>query len=228
MNIAMHNQDLERLALSEVPATPPPEVLRFAGVALSYRRAGPVVWVPDFSLRQTEALALLGRNGAGKTTIMRAAVGNLRAKAGAVEVFGSPVARLSRWDQSRLYHVIELESNYDFLSLQQLFELHAQLYPHWREPLAAEFATRAEIPRRQIVATMSRGQKLKARLACALGTQPLLLILDEPFESVDAVSRSLIRESLLSWRQAGGGSLLYSSHRDADVEGLAARTLTVD
>lgn len=175
----------------------------------------------DLQVASNWAVALLGANGAGKTSVMLVAAGKLKPAEGEAVTLGYPSDRIPRPAAARLYEVIGWESSYDFLSLEQFWEWHHAFYPRWSGQVARDLAEELQVPSDRPLDRLSRGQKLKARLTCALGVRPELLILDEPFEGLDGRSRTVLKVALARWLIECCGGLLYSAHRDEDVAGLA-------
>nr|WP_243758036.1 ABC transporter ATP-binding protein [Allobranchiibius sp. GilTou38] len=159
---------------------------------------------------------VLGPNGAGKTTSMLMASGLLRPDAGRVQVLGNdvwadPVAAKALFgvapDGLRLF---------DGLSAQELLRFVGELRS-MPGPVIAERA--AELlhvlgladAANVVVADFSAGMTKKIGLACAMLHAPRVLILDEPFESVDPVSAQTMR-AVIARYVAGGGTVVMSSH----------------
>lgn len=198
------------------------------GIGISLPPAGTILQNFSLRLRPGEAVALLGRNGQGKTTLLRIAAGLLEPDAGAVTILGIDLLTAPRAACEEMYHVIEPESVYDFLTFRQYAEVHRAIYRRWNEDAADRFCRSAGVPMNQALSTLSRGQRLKARLACAFASGTRFLVLDEPFESLDAESRLLLRSHLAAWRSAGTGAILYSAHRQEDSDGVASHALTLE
>ncbi len=153
---------------------------------------------------------LLGPSGSGKTTLMRAIVGVQIVKSGTVTVLGDPAgtARLRR----RVGYLTQAPSVYADLTVRENARYFASLYG-----LGAVEADRAVVDvglgdaARQLVGTLSEGQRSRASLACALVSNPDVLILDEPTVGQDPVLRDELwaRFNALA---AQGSTLLVSSH----------------
>ena len=179
----------------------------------------------DLTLAAGEAVAVAGPNGAGKSTLLRLLAGLMRPSAGEVRVLG----RRLGGDDPDARRAIGLLSHqsllYDDLTLQENLTFAARLYgiPHpgqvARAALeAAGLAHRADdVPRR-----LSRGLLQRAAIARALLHRPRVLLLDEPFTALDAVSADRLRDELRA-RVAEGLGLVIVTHHLAEVWDVANR-----
>jgi len=159
---------------------------------------------------------LVGPNGAGKTTTLSMATGLLRPDAGTIEVLGADVWR----DPVRAKSLVGVLSDgvalFDRLTGEQLVTYHGLLNGMDRATTAERVADLLELLDLRdaggtLVVDYSAGMTKKVALACALVHAPRLLVLDEPFESVDPISAANIRDILHGYVD-GGGTVIVSSH----------------
>ncbi|AYF98213.1 ABC transporter ATP-binding protein [Protaetiibacter intestinalis] len=159
---------------------------------------------------------LVGPNGAGKTTTLSMATGLLRPDAGTaavhgVDVWSDPVAA-----KAMIGNLADGIRLFDRLTGEQLITYSGMMFGLPREELAGRTADLLELMDLTAaagtpVADYSAGMTKKIALACALVHAPRLLVLDEPFESVDPVSAANI-EDVLRGYTASGGTVIVSSH----------------
>lgn len=179
----------------------------------------------DLSLRQGEALAVVGPNGAGKTTLLRILAGLMRPTAGQVRILGQPLERRSAQVRSAIGLLSHQSVLYDDLTLLENLTFAARLYGLSRPREAAETALAEaglgdrsdELPRR-----LSRGLLQRAAIARAVVHRPRLLLLDEPFTSLDAVAAARLRADL-KLRLAEGLGVVLVTHHLSEVWELASR-----
>jgi heme ABC exporter ATP-binding subunit CcmA len=179
----------------------------------------------SLSLAAGEVLAVAGPNGAGKSTLLRVLAGLMRPTAGEVRVLGRPLtadAAESRRAIGLLSHQTLL---YDDLTLLENLTFTARLYGLTDPGAAARgaleaagLASRAGDSPRQL----SRGLLQRAAIARAVLHAPRLLLLDEPFTSLDAASAERLRAALAVRRDEGLG-LLIVTHHLGEVWELATR-----
>jgi ABC-2 type transport system ATP-binding protein len=192
--------------------------VRFEQVAFRYaRRAGWTLHEVDQVVEPGETVVVLGRNGAGKSTLLQLAAGVLRPTRGAVR--GRPP--VVGWVPERF------PTDQPFTAggyLQRMAEVRGQTDPavvdRWIERLllSEHAGTR--------LADLSKGTAQKVGLAQALLLRPGLLVLDEPWEGLDAAARTLI-PGIVSEVTTAGGSVLVSDHRGEITTLAGARHWTV-
>lgn len=159
---------------------------------------------------------LVGPNGAGKTTTLSMATGLLRPDTGRIWVHGVDVWADPTTAKRMIGNLADGVRLFDRLTGEQLITYTAMMFGLPRAEIAPRVADLiAMMDLREaagsIVADYSAGMTKKIALACALVHAPRLLVLDEPFESVDPVSAANI-EDILRGYTASGGSVIVSSH----------------
>jgi ABC-type Mn2+/Zn2+ transport system ATPase subunit len=187
--------------------------VRAEGLAAAYGPAAPALRDVTFAAVAGQAVAVLGPNGGGKTTLFRALLGELPARAGTCAVQGS-VAYVPQTERSRLDFPVSARD-------VALMGAYART-PFWRRVGAAE-RSRAEDALRRVglgdrtrerYGALSGGQRQRVLIARALVQDARVLLLDEPFAGVDRTSEEAIL-GVLDDLRAEGRVLLISTH---DVE----------
>ncbi|HMO45052.1 MAG TPA: ATP-binding cassette domain-containing protein [Rubrivivax sp.] len=138
--------------------------------------------------------ALVGPDGAGKTTFIRLVAGLLRPARGQLQVLGLDVARVPQAVQDRISYMPQRFGLYEDLSVQENLDLYADLHGVPRQQRQARYARLMEMTdlgsfRARLAGKLSGGMKQKLGLACTLVRSPELLLLDEPTVGVDPLSR---------------------------------------
>ena len=159
---------------------------------------------------------LVGPNGAGKTTTLSMATGLLRPDAGHVRIAGVDVWQHPTEAKQLVGVLADGVKLFDRLTGEQLITYTGLLGGLDRETVARRCADLLAMldlnaAAQTLVVDYSAGMTKKIALACALVHAPRLLVLDEPFESVDPVSAANIRDILQSFVR-GGGTVIVSSH----------------
>jgi ABC-2 type transport system ATP-binding protein len=190
---------------------------------------GNVVAVNDVSFSIGPGVTgLLGPNGAGKSTILNILAGLLRPSAGVATVDGRPT-----WHDPEVYRrlglVPEREAMPGYLTGREFVLYRARL----QGVQEAEAAARRALEEVQLtdvagrrIGTYSKGMRQRAKLAGALVHDPVVLLLDEPFNGLDPRQR-LHMIDLLRGMAANGRTILFSSHILEEVERLAERILVI-
>jgi ABC-2 type transport system ATP-binding protein len=197
-------------------------ILEIKDLSVQYRLNRAVQGI-SFSIEKGESVGLLGMNGAGKTSTIRAILGMIRFK-GEVGLFGK---RDRGWKpMKRIGYAPEDSVPPEFLSGKEYLEFIAALRMKNKAKRAAEVNRWLELfelsPDKKI-RDYSKGMKRKIVLAQAFVGSPDLLILDEPLNGLDPLVIMKLREVILNYRDKG--TLLYSSHILSEVEKCCSRVI---
>jgi ABC-2 type transport system ATP-binding protein len=175
----------------------------------------------DLSVPLGTVYALLGRNGAGKSTTLKLVAGLLRPTSGSSRVLGTDSQKLRPADLQSIGYVSENQKLYEWLTGAQLSAFTARLYPLWDHDFAASLTKQLDLPMNRKVAGYSRGQKIKLALLLALAFRPKLLLLDEPFSGLDPLVREELLASLLEITAQSEWSVFFATNDIEEVERLA-------
>ena len=182
------------------------------------KRFGRFEAIEDLNLAVPEGsvFALIGANGAGKSTTIRMLMNILRPDHGEISVLGTPSAKLGAKDFERIGYVSESQRPPSALTLEQYFRYLRSLYPRWDRDLERELRAQFELPSSRKIGHLSHGMRLKTLLVGALAFRPKLLVLDEPLSGLDTLVRDEVVNGLL--QQAADTTILISSHELTEIE----------
>jgi len=172
--------------------------------------------------------ALLGRNGAGKTSLVQALLGFTPTAAGRVRVLGLDPWRCRADLLRRVGVLAEADDAPPDVSVGELLRFCARVHPRWDGEWAAQRLAGWELAPALAFGRLSRGQRRLVQLVLALGQRPELLVLDDPTLGLDAVARRLLFEELVGELAERGTTVLICTHDLAAVEGLAGRVGILD
>jgi ABC-2 type transport system ATP-binding protein len=167
--------------------------------------------------------ALLGRNGAGKSTLVRNLLGFERAQGGWARLFGLDAWRQRTRTMARVGFVPESPMVPPGMTVQEASRFCARLSPGWDQPGLDARLGRLGLDSRLPFSNLSRGQKTQVALALALGSQPELLILDDPTLGLDPVARRDLFREILEDLGERGTTVFLTTHDLAGVETVADR-----
>lgn len=167
--------------------------------------------------------ALLGRNGAGKSSLIRCLLGQRRPDAGRMTIFGHDAWRDRRRAMLATGVVPEDPDASPGLTPAEIARFCARLYPAWDAKDVAERLRRVDVPAGLPFGRLSKGQKKLVSLALALGHSPKLLVLDDPTLGLDVPARRSLFEELVGELADRGTTVLLTTHDLAAVEGIADR-----
>jgi len=160
--------------------------------------------------------ALVGPDGAGKTTLIRLAAGLLRADSGQLEVLGIDVAKDPQQIQDRISYMPQRFGLYEDLTVSENLDLYADLHGVTQEARAKRYPRLMEMTNLgkftgRLAGKLSGGMKQKLGLACTLVRSPDLLLLDEPTVGVDPLSRRELWDIVRDLVDAQGLTVLLST-----------------
>ena len=183
-------------------------------------------------VREGEIYALLGPNGAGKTTTIKMLMGLLDPDSGNANVFGVSSQQNPVEVKNLVGYVPEEQQLYDSLTPRELFDFIASIRKLPEEKITKrmkEFVKALDFEQYydNMIVTLSQGNKQKTMLIAALLHRPKLLILDEPFSSLDVRSAKIMKD-IVKIHAENGGSVLLSTHVMEVAEGLCDRVGIID
>jgi len=175
----------------------------------------------SFEVQPGTVYALLGRNGAGKTTALRILLGFLQPLAGEATVFSRNCSQLAAEHRSRIGYVGEEHRLYPTMNVGGAIAFEAATRPSFRRDFADEAARRCGLRSKQRVPLLSRGQRAQLALVLAVASSPELLICDDPALGLDVVMRREFLDVMIDLLADTGCTVLFSSHFLSDVERVA-------
>jgi ABC-2 type transport system ATP-binding protein len=194
-------------------------VIHFDNVSLAFGQQFALQNV-SFDVQAGVVFALLGENGAGKTTSIKTILGMATPDRGQVTVLGMhPMAR--SFDVRRqIGYVPEQSSLYDWMTVKEVGWFAAGFYPPGYETEYQRLANNFALPLGKKISSLSKGMRAKVVLALAMAHQPPLLLLDEPTSGLDTLVRREFLESMVELT-AAGQTVFLSSHQIPEVERVA-------
>ena len=180
----------------------------------------------SLSVPEGGAYALLGANGAGKSTTLKILMNILRPDSGAAFVLGENTRQLRPSIFALIGYVAEQQQLPSRPTVGRYLEYLRAFYPTWDRQLEASICQRLGLPLERRIGELSHGMRMKAALAAALPFRPRVLVLDEPFSGLDPLVRDEFMEGLLG--QAGELTLLISSQELPEIEPVATHVGFMD
>ncbi len=167
--------------------------------------------------------ALLGRNGAGKSSLVRCLLGGQKPSSGRALLLGRDVWRERAAILSEVGVVPEDPDAPPAMTARQLSRFCSRLYPRWDAAGVEARLERFGVPPDSPFGKLSKGQKGQVTLALALASAPRLLVLDDPTLGLDAVARRAVFGELIGDLADRGTTVLITTHDLAGVERIADR-----
>lgn len=177
----------------------------------------------SLSIPPGSVYGLLGRNGEGKTTLMKCVLGLLRPSAGSIAVLGDDPWQFKESTKEKIGYVPQADRPYPWLTVRQLINYTASFYRRWNKPLVERLLQEWRVEADEKVGLLSEGQAQKVSIILSLGHEPELLIFDEPVASLDPGARRQFLKTILEIVSDRVCTIFFSTHITSDLERVADR-----
>ena len=181
----------------------------------------------SFSIEANKIYGLLGRNGAGKTTIMQIITAQLFPSSGEVSVFGEAPYENSRV-LSQICFVKDSQKYPNGYRMIDVLEQAALFFPHWDREYAFALIEDFRLPLKRRMKALSRGMLSTAGIIVGLASHAPLTIFDEPYLGVDAGARGIFYDRLLENYAEHPRTVILSTHLIDEVSRLLEHILVID
>jgi ABC-2 type transport system ATP-binding protein len=181
----------------------------------------------SFAIEKDTIYGLLGRNGAGKTTVMSILTAQNFASRGDVRVFGENPYENTRV-LSRMCFVRESQKYPDDAKPEHAFRMARLFFPHWDDELAARLVDDFQLPMDKRIKKLSRGQLSAVGVIIGLACRAEITFFDEPYLGLDAVARQIFYDRLIEDYAEHPRTIILSSHLIDEVANLLERVIVID
>ncbi|CDD42409.1 ABC transporter ATP-binding protein [Enorma massiliensis] len=186
----------------------------------------------SLSVGEGEVVGFVGKNGAGKSTTIKALLGLVKLDGGEGSILGVPSNELSRpvhaGTKERIGVVFDTISMPGHLRVADVGRVFSHAYASWNPRMFEQLTHDFDLAATKQVKELSRGMGMKLSLACALSHDARVLILDEATAGLDPMARDELLDRLLDFVAMPGRAILMSSHITSDLERIADRVLGID
>ena len=168
---------------------------------------------------------LLGRHGAGKSTLMRIITGQEFASTGTVRVHGrNPV---EHDDVLRTMSFVKESQVYPDIKVKRVIEAASWFYPNWDHGLADQLIADFDVPMARRIKKVSRGQHSAVGIVIGLASRAEVTLFDEPYLGLDAVARQIFYDRLLADYAEHPRTILLSTHLIDEVANLLEHVVVI-
>lgn len=171
--------------------------------------------IPD-----NKVVGIIGRNGCGKSTTIKAILGLVKPTSGSVKVFGKESRELTPRDKERIGVALSDSMFSSQLSVEDIIAILRAMYRNFDETFFREMSGKLDLPLKKPLKEFSTGMKAKAKVLAAISHRAGLLILDEPTAGLDVEARNEIISFLKEYVGCHDCTILITSHISTDLEGL--------
>lgn len=178
----------------------------------------------SFSVSEGKIVGLLGKNGSGKTTVIKMINDLLTIDSGSILIDGKPIGVETKEIVSYLPERTYLDNS---KTVKQVFDYFEEFYGNFDRKKAEKLLKNLDLDINAKLTKMSKGMKEKIQLILVMSRRAKLYILDEPLGGVDPSTRDYIMQTILS-NFGEKSSLLITTHLIADVEKILDEVIFID
>jgi len=178
----------------------------------------------DLTVESGRIVGLLGKNGMGKSTLIKLICDLLTVDSGEILIYGNPVGVESKKVISYLPERCALDKT---MSVKKVIRFYADFYDNFDIDKAMKLISDLDLDADQKISKMSKGMQEKLQLALVLSRNAELYILDEPLGGVDPATRDYILDTILS-NFKEGASVIISTHIISDIERILDDVIFID
>jgi ABC-2 type transport system ATP-binding protein len=193
------------------------------------KKFGKLTAVDDasFTIRENTIYGLLGRNGAGKTTMMQLLTGQQFATSGSIRVFGkSPVENAPVL--SNICFIKESQAYPEDFRPRHVFASAPWFFENWDADFAEQLIHEFQVPVDRRIKKLSRGQLSAVGVIVGLASRAPLTFFDEPYLGLDAVARQIFYDRLLEDFAEHPRTVILSTHLIDEVSALLEHVIVID
>ncbi len=201
-------------------------LIQAQGLSLNYGRKRALDDL-SFTVAKGRVVGLLGHNGAGKTSLMKALVGLLPAE-GELSVLDLDPRRQRVQLLESLAYIPDVAILPRWAKVSELITLMSGLHPKFSAERARTLLRRTSVSLSDKVSALSKGMVVQAHLALVAAIDARLMILDEPTLGLDVMSRKSFYEMLLDEWCDGERSVLISTHQVEEIEALLSDVIMLN
>ena len=171
---------------------------------------------------------LIGRNGAGKSTVFKSILGLIHTDGGTIEVLGNDIGDVRKLDKAKIGVVLADSGFSGYLKVKDLVPILRSLYSNFKEDYFLDMCEKFGLPMDKMIKEFSTGMKRKLQVISAISHDTKLLMLDEPTAGLDVVARGEVLDLLRGYMDSDDKTILISSHISSDLEGICDDFYMID
>lgn len=171
----------------------------------------------SFTVEEGQVVGLLGTNGAGKSTALKAVAGVLRLDRGVITLDGKLPGITTR---GMVAYLPDVDVLYSWMKLSDAIRYMKDVYWDWDDRKARHLLDYFELSAHSLICESSKGTRAKMKLLLALSRQAKYVLLDEPFSGIDPFAKQQIAQAIVEDFTEEGQTIVITTHELPEVEAI--------
>ena len=178
----------------------------------------------SFNIQEGKITCILGTNGVGKSTILKAISGLIRVDSG--EIFIDK-EKLNNNTYNKLSFVPDIDTHFTQLTIKESFEFMKIFYTNWDNNKAYEMLELFNLTEDRVISSLSKGNKARVKIILGFAQNAKYTLLDEPFSGIDIFTREKFIETIAKYMQ-DHQSIIITTHEIAEIEMIVDDVILID
>lgn len=168
----------------------------------------------SFNIEEGKITCILGVNGVGKSTILKAIAGLVKPNSGEILIDGE---KFSQQTYNKLAFVTDIDIHFNHLNIKETFDLMKLFYKNWDEERAYEMLRMFSLTDDKKISELSKGNKARVKIIIGFAQRAKYILLDEPFSGIDIFKREEFINAMLTLME-DDESIVITTHEIGEIE----------
>ncbi|MDI7814721.1 ABC transporter ATP-binding protein [Clostridioides sp. GD02377] len=178
----------------------------------------------SFNIEKGKITALLGINGVGKSTMLKAIAGLINIDSGEIRIDGE---KINEKIYNKLAFVPDVESHFSNTTIKETFEFMEIFYPKWNREKSKEMMNIFKLDEDEIIDNLSKGNIARVKLILGFCQDPEYILLDEPFTGIDLFKREEFIGVIAQYMEENQ-AIIITTHEIVEIESLVDEVVILD
>ncbi|CZR96993.1 MULTISPECIES: ABC transporter ATP-binding protein [unclassified Clostridioides] len=178
----------------------------------------------SFNIEKGKITALLGINGVGKSTMLKAIAGLINIDSGEIRIDGE---KINEKIYNKLAFVPDVESHFSNTTIKETFEFMEIFYPKWNKEKSKEMMNIFKLDEDEIIDNLSKGNIARVKLILGFCQDPEYILLDEPFTGIDLFKREEFIGVIAQYMEENQ-AIIITTHEIVEIESLVDEVVILD
>lgn len=168
----------------------------------------------SFNINEGKITCILGTNGVGKSTILKAIAGLVKINSGEILIDGE---KINNKIYNKLAFVPDIDIHFPQLNIKETFEFMSVFYKNWNNEKAYEMLKSFNLTDDKVISKLSKGNKARIKIILGFAQEAKYILLDEPFSGIDIFKREEIIEMMVKY-MTDDQSIVITTHEIPEIE----------